>query len=291
MSSGGGKGGGGSTSTPEGRQLSGIAGRFEQEARPSRNLALNQLAGILSGGVDWLGPSMGGRSPTGGGERGTGQDPNAGPAGPRMLTRSDVVSAYSLFDIGKTQDVDRLLGGLPESFTLEDLKTKADTSGLSGRSLSAWNSVLGELGTAGSQTGGTGGGGAGGSFLLPIAQTAIENSRQSTARNMRAIDEQMASMKAGGTPFAMNLKNQARMTGEQATSQIPSRIIEQFTTNVLPLAFGQSPTVIGGLSNAASNAAGMQQGNQAAGSAQAAQNAQMYQALASAIAQAAIAAT
>lgn len=288
---GGGSKGGGSKQTggsAETRQLAGMGSRFEQEARGVRTGALDQLAGILSGGVDWLGSSMaGGNTPGQPGSLTPGQAEQ-----PRRYTRNDLTSMMQKYDPGKVQDIGRITQGLGEDFTLEDLRSLGNTGGLSGRSRQAWEGTLGELESTaksgGSNLGGVSSGG--GSMFLPIAQTAIEQSRQATARAVKGMGESFAGMQGGGVsnPFAMNAMAQARMQGDQATSQIPSRIIEQYMQNVLPLAFGQSPVASQSLSDAAKINAQTDIAGQQAGAERDKQNAKMMQAAASAIAAAAM---
>ena len=91
----GGKSSGGSPSGAETRQLSGMANRFEQEARPARTSALNQLAGILNYGADIMGPSMGGKGYAG--QPGQGGE---APQQPRKLTKYDLIQAYERNDPG-----------------------------------------------------------------------------------------------------------------------------------------------------------------------------------------------
>ena len=283
----GGKSSGGSPSGAETRQLSGMSNRFEQEARPVRVGAMNQLAGILNYGADIMGPSMGGKGYAG--QPGQGGET---PQQPRKLTKYDLIQAYERNDPGKASDLNRILEGMPEEFTLEDLK-KASAGGLSNRSKFAWDKTLSELESTyksgGSNLGGVSS--AGGSMFLPIAQTAIERSLQSTSRNVEALKNNFGGIKGlgGDNPFAMGEIAKVKIMGDQATSQIPSRIIEQYMTNVLPLAFGQSPVAVQGLGTAANINSQNYQAQQQMQAQQSARDAQMWQSIGSALAMAAVA--
>lgn len=282
---GGGKGGGGSTSSPDLRNLAALANRFEQEGRGTREGALGYTQGILDNGADWLGPSMGGKYRPGEG----------GGTEPRRFTRGDLIDAYARTDGGKAQDIERIFGTLPESFTIDDLRNASGGrdgigGGLSGRSKSAKLNVLADLeklsrGRGSGLGGNTGGSGGYGAALLPIAQTAIERSKQATSQAVQGLTQQAASMKGGGadSPFFQRNIAQARILGDQQTSQIPSRITEQFLMNVLPLAFGQSATATQGLSSAAGIGGSLMQGNQAAGASSNAAMGNVLSSIASAI--------
>ena len=286
MSMGGGKGGG-KTSTAESRLSGGIGSRFEQEARSSRTGALGNLEGILDFGADWLGPSMGGPSNYPGSEFDRLSDPAN-----RRFTRAEILNAYTKNDPGKGQDLERIMAGLPgDSYTLDELRGGANLGGLSFRSGGAWNSTLGELGSV-SRSGGAGMGGVNkgpggyGAALLPIAQQSVEASLQATSNAAKGLTAQAASVRGGGAanPYFQQQIARTRMLGDQATSQVPSRITEQFVQSLYPLAFGQSGPAVGAVGNGAGIGANLYGQSIGGGAAGGAANQQAMGAIGSAIA-------
>lgn len=264
MSMGGGKGGGG-TSTPESQQLAGMGSRFEQESRGSRSRGLDTLSGIMNYGADYRYPAE---------------------TGPATYSKADIADVYNRYDIGKGQDINRILGDMPgDRFTIDQLRSGADKGGLSGRSKLAWEQATGELAQRGQRPGP--GGPEGG--MLPLVQTAMDRSRLAIGKTAGQVGDQARMMGVyEGNPFLQRNLAQAGTLAQQQTQQIAPRITDQFLTNVMPLAFNQSGAAQGALSNAAKTNAQMIGANQAAGAAGGAQTMQAVGQIASIIAMAAI---
>lgn len=85
---------------------------------------------------------------------------------------------------------------------------------------------------------------------LPMAQTAISNSKQAESQALQQIGNGALLSKIAGTPFAENIASQARMTGNQATAGIPSQIAQFFLSGFAPEAWGSAGQGLSGLGTA-----------------------------------------
>lgn len=59
---------------------------------------------------------------------------------------------------------------------------------------------------------------------IPMIQRAVEASKAATAGALKGTSDEMASSGIAGTPFGASILAATRMSGEQATSQIPTNI-------------------------------------------------------------------
>ncbi len=101
-------------------------------------------------------------------------------------------------------------------------------------------------------------GGGSGAANLPMAQSALAQSKDATAQSLRQIDERTGTMPGvAGTPFAENISSQARIAGNQASAAIPGNLAKFFLgTFGPPAAYGTQGAALG-----AGGAAAQQSGN------------------------------
>ena|SRR5690242_16523417 len=66
---------------------------------------------------------------------------------------------------------------------------------------------------------------------IPMIQRAVEASKSATANALSGTSAELATSGVAGTPFAANILAGARMSGEQATSQIPTNIAQNILSS------------------------------------------------------------
>ena len=92
---------------------------------------------------------------------------------------------------------------------------------------------------------------------LPMAQTAINNSKMAESNALTQIGNQAAMGKIAGTPFAENISSQARIAGNQNTASIPSQVAQFFLGGFGPTAWGGQSAGLQGMGTAAQIGAGI----------------------------------